>query len=720
LLISIEPSLLESGTLKLEALSGDAKFKVWESATKGTQVALPQTWDLETDSIPSILYLEGVVRSDAIRDIEIRLRYTNGGAIADDAVKATTVGLDLIPDYNRDRKIDQEDKDAQINGTVFYFWINDDDDETETSGNDTPEQNFPDHDNVDIDSVRDLVDFFPVFLDLKNTLDLLGTTNYTYALEHGGNSSAFIYTDLTPATAGQYLTDVSTAASLTNEAVFIISGFNNGSVIDQTFSDEIQNNGKGIILVEGINTGSSPLRLNIIDANNNIVYSKELSLSLSGVEEMFRHVNLVDDLDAPEQQAVTVPDRFTSSNDEPGNYPDNLSNGKNFVFLHGYNVDQQAARGWHAEIFKRLFWAGSKAKFVGVTWHGNVGANYHRAVINAFTTSENLAGQLSFLTGEITIGAHSLGNMVVSEAIANGGFNADRYFMFNAAVAIEAYDPTQLTGQNNVNMKDNIRNPDWDGYDEKLWASKWYQLFSGPDNRQELTWNDRFASVINMAYNFYSEGEDVVRNADGEVPSLIGDLFLANARNSWALQEMIKGLDGPLGLFAYNLVMPDQHAGWQFNEDAYDGNSILPGHQVMNPADAAAITEAELREEPFFERFIAAGQGQASRFSDYDGNVLFAPQGDAVASDQAGQKETQYKLLAEAIPALSFAAAANTVNVLGETRNIHMQTLRSGWPQNRLDDPELGNNWLHSDMKNIAFPYISQFYDRVVQEGGLQ
>ncbi|NKB25553.1 MAG: hypothetical protein GKR87_14475 [Kiritimatiellae bacterium] len=244
--------------------------------------------------------------------------------------------------------------------------------------------------------------------------------------------------------------------------------------------------------------------------------------------------------------------------------------------------------------------------------------------------------------------------------------------MFNAAVAIEAYDASQLTGQNSVNMEGNMSNPEWVNYTNRLWASKWYNLFPG-DNRSELTWRDRFASLATSTdvYNFYSEGEDVVRNADGQVPSLIGDVFLDDGDYAWAMQEMIKGLDGPLGLFAYNLVMPDQHAGWQFNP-AHDTSSILLGTQPPDPVTAVLLTDAELRTNALFEPFIEAGQGQAGRFASYDGEELFAPLGDTDANTQAGQDETQYKVLAEAIPALSFAAAANEITSLLPGKNIHM------------------------------------------------
>ncbi len=66
-----------------------------------------------------------------------------------------------------------------------------------------------------------------------------------------------------------------------------------------------------------------------------------------GVETMFRHKNLVNAVG----MAPDTHDRETAPN-----WPDELNNHQAFVFVHGYNVNQQQARGWQAEFFKRLWW----------------------------------------------------------------------------------------------------------------------------------------------------------------------------------------------------------------------------------------------------------------------------------------------------------------------------------------------------------------------------
>jgi len=140
----------------------------------------------------------------------------------------------------------------------------------------------------------------------------------------------------------------------------------------------------------------------------------------------------------------------------------------------------------------------------------------------------------------------------------------------------------------------------------------------------------------------------------------------------------------------------------------------------MTPNQTDVITAADLRVTPFFERFIKANVGRAKRFPAYNGEMLFAPDGDVTASTQAGIEETQFKLLSEAIPALTFAAAANEVTSFGQIRNIHMQDFQKLWPLVRTSQSRFGTRWLHSDIKDVSFSYVSRLYDGMVILGELK
>lgn len=90
--INFEPAGLESGTLTLEAVAGGSKIKVWSSVTEGEEVALPVTWTLGTDTIPSTLYIEGKELSGSSpRDITLRLTYAASGQACQDEIALTVV-----------------------------------------------------------------------------------------------------------------------------------------------------------------------------------------------------------------------------------------------------------------------------------------------------------------------------------------------------------------------------------------------------------------------------------------------------------------------------------------------------------------------------------------------------------------------------------------------------------------------------------------------------
>jgi len=69
------PDDLNGAWVTLSATQGSSKIKVWENATKGTQVNLPKTWNMPTDTVPATLYVEGYTTSGSVRDVTLQLEY---------------------------------------------------------------------------------------------------------------------------------------------------------------------------------------------------------------------------------------------------------------------------------------------------------------------------------------------------------------------------------------------------------------------------------------------------------------------------------------------------------------------------------------------------------------------------------------------------------------------------------------------------------------------
>jgi len=81
---------LDCGELKLDATAGEDKIKVWTTATKETEVSLPETWDVGEDQLPTQpLWVEGISGS-ALRGVELPLSYTHDEEmLSDDKAKIT-------------------------------------------------------------------------------------------------------------------------------------------------------------------------------------------------------------------------------------------------------------------------------------------------------------------------------------------------------------------------------------------------------------------------------------------------------------------------------------------------------------------------------------------------------------------------------------------------------------------------------------------------------
>ncbi|WP_303909242.1 hypothetical protein [Thiohalomonas denitrificans] len=121
--------------------------------------------------------------------------------------------------------------------------------------------------------------------------------------------------------------------------------------------------------------------------------------------------------------------------------------------------------------------------------------------------------------------------------------------------------------------------------------------------------------------------------------------------------------------------------------------------------------------EPFFKRF----EQEDSLIESFDGDILFAPNGDAGTDEFAKDEKVQFKMLAEAIPARSFAAAANKVDELARLgyENFDMMDMKNGgWPPDRLDEPK-GDDWWHSDFRAVALTYTHVMWRKMITLGGL-
>ncbi len=181
----------------------------------------------------------------------------------------------------------------------------------------------------------------------------------------------------------------------------------------------------------------------------------------------------------------------------PGDQNSNTNSATNaLVLVHGFNVSQKAAfNGWGDTYFKRLYWSATPViapqgtTTVIVDWPGDIGdfpapARYPQDEFRALESGVPLAHFIhdtlrSSSVGftNVTLIAHSLGNMVVSNALASSIIqpnDVNLYLMNEAAVAAEAFGtPNEVTAyaQNQQFLDANFNIPMLGGFS----ASNWQQ-----------------------------------------------------------------------------------------------------------------------------------------------------------------------------------------------------------------------------------------------------
>lgn len=662
------------------------------------------------------------------------------------------VRAEMVPDWNRDGKITSEDWGRVNEDNPWRWWINDDND-VQTDGRGENSQDIPrqfpdvrDCKDVAVDGIRDLIDFFPLHLDLGDLTDVFPDRSFRYRIRHEEQALKFYeMPDCVLDGSGaqfpnRHIKVVSSGKNLSARRLYLASLV--GMELTQIMVTKASM-GEGILVLEGAFKSREPLILQVQRrSDDRVMLQLEFPVHIVDVEDMYRHLNL--------RSFTGGADGIHTQTDEPPEYPDDLTNGRYVAYVHGYNVGAHSARGSQSNIFKRFHQLGSRARYVAVSWHGNppnpggsalLPPDYHAAVHNGLVTGMILKDEFAFTQGaNLTILAHSLGNSVVGNAVANHGLEVDQYCIINGAMPLEAYDATQTSNSSGApDMARNMTEDEWKKYydyaggsQRRLLAANWHTLFAGdPDDpRNELTWKDLFnkPALIDVAYNFYSPSDEVVENPDeteafGHWENL-WDAALEGARHAWVQQEMAKGGEHPVTAPGFH----DLNGGWGFNflekwkffwesdPEELDGTyyawdihlveSTLRYTRKLLPSEAALIPDALLKSQPFHQRFL------------YDG--LYDP---VLGKVVAGDVELRYKLLATGIPATSYAIAANSLSRLGDLANYNMpQELKStdgfeSWPED--EDSQDPSDWMHSDFKDVSFHFVYPMYQEIISLGGL-
>ena len=694
---------LGSGNVHLELANVAGSFAVWRYDSRyGRWVKF-----LDSDSSPTIDYslqrwrklivrsgsgteaMPVAVTSSATGHVDVVFRYWgvfDGKFIEDESTRRlTSVPPPLLADADYDGAFGDGDVAAALAGRPFRFWTNEDVHKGDYVGQIA--DLTPNAADLVVNGRLDLVNLFPVKLDLKPFIDAWGSAATFTLWTPSSGLLRFCGLDEQTSAAWAFQTnDVYTTTGDPVSAADLTPVGGEGVEIEP--DDYLGNDSApGVLAFEAAQPISAydslELLVNIGDVT---VFRCRLPMSISSVRTMYRWRNI--------RAACGDNGGEGDSSGEPWNNPDGECDGRHFVFVHGYNVNPAAARQWADAMFKRLWLSGSRSMFTAVDWcgdssqfatlmHGDVSPDYYANVMHAFNSAPSLVSVVNALPGTNKVMlAHSLGNMLVSSAAVDHHLEYSRYYMLNAAVPMEAYDETEFT----QNMIDSA----WNGVPLNYRASDWNKLFQASSNdfRVSLSWRGRFSGIAN-AINCYSTTEDVLENATE-----------LNYGEAWSKQELFKGTTVWHGLNAIPFLGLDVacEAGWGINA-YYAANPMYYVPVAGFHSSVSNLTRDAVIEHPLFTPFRAETVAMHS-------TNLF------VISDVNYRASLRAKFLGDAIPATSFATGANPVSTNAVSENINYENCKSG------DWPRRNKRWEHSDIKNVSLFFNWKFFQRIIYYHG--
>lgn len=642
-----------------------------------------------------ILVGEGWIceNADGLLTSHVHTHDEDGGNIAVGKTATLHVlGGALRADLDRDGAIGATENATP--SSPLRMWLNNDDDSgavQEDSVKDAPGEGSPDSGNDIVDGLSDLVDFFPVKIDFREALATINgisgidSSKVEVRLSCDGATLGCVETDFEADEAGKHLSDPN--AGVASAAVGHVGG--GGTNLTQNFISAMrQNSEKGVVLLEG-KTRSPVLPSGAIDLatltaeiryDGECVLSASLPIIVAPVEEFYRWYNFR----AICGGAVTK----TTNTSSPAAPPSNATNCRNIVFVHGANISEDFARGWNAEMFKRLWQSGASMDFSAIAWYSDKGMpwNYHENVSNAFVSAQSLAQAVNGLSGQSVVVAHSLGTLVAASAIKDHGAQVEKLIMLNSAIPSEAFDPSF----SNPTEGNQLVHDEWVDYTNACWSALWHELFPTNDARSRLTWKGRFADVASVAVNFYSSGDEVLEYyAQEHNPPWYGGLNPDDGwgtRYSWQKQELYKGRVSLLGF-----IGTTDWSGWGFAKNWL-------GVRKWSAVEANAVTD----------------------FSVFTTNAVFNLEPLSITNAVATRHETDCHL-AFGIPALSPPVGRTSLQTIGiASIDMNSSLYKPNGIPSQNHGGEYAGSWLHSDIKNLAFPYAWKVFLTIVEECDLQ
>ena len=378
---------------------------------------------------------------------------------ADLAVDANRDGYIKFAGNVRDTNLTTIPLDRTGEAEPFRFWVNDDHDaHNEAGGEEVVPALFSDCQDDEMNSVRDMEDFARLRLHIGGLCKLVSEgkllvglrwTNVTgtnapsiKVFQHVETNGGTAYLTNMTAAEQQRLDDSGTAIreALKNKDNQHQSVNTGGTFIFNPgfFSDLSETNSTKNLLFEGCTEGKGELVITLHNTNGTeIGEGPGVWLDIMDIRKMYQS---------------------STNNMFAGALPSESQ--QTLAFVHGWNMSLEGSRNYAETMFKRLWHRGFKGRFAYFRWNTDwssswqwlpVGgsaidahlAEYNNSEFEAWT--QGAPALKTFVEQElpanhtINIAAHSMGNIVASEALRLG-MAVNNYALMQAAVPAACYD----------------------------------------------------------------------------------------------------------------------------------------------------------------------------------------------------------------------------------------------------------------------------------------
>jgi len=213
----------------------------------------------------------------------------------------------------------------------------------------------------------------------------------------------------------------------------------------------------------GVSNGTGGLNMTIADANSNVLAQSTAYIQIVDIKQMYERWTVGDSpTNAPTTNAVLAADDGFPTGVPTFQYPLlQNTNTPYILFVHGWNMESWEKDRFAETAFKRLYWQGYQGRFGEFRWPTDYGFsglwqiiatnitekdNFDGSEYQAWQSGQGLLNKLNNLnaeySGQVYLLAHSMGNIVASEALrlANDTQVVNTYVASQAAVSAHTYD----------------------------------------------------------------------------------------------------------------------------------------------------------------------------------------------------------------------------------------------------------------------------------------